>query len=242
MASPAEEPAEEPPATTTDGSKVDEGAVPPPGAEVDDGGDAPKAKGPTVCGVCEAVASKYKCSRCYLPYCSIACNKLHQKDHPPDQPAGRTTEAPPDPPPEAPTGRPLPSNPFQVLDNSDKLAWLFRKYPNLPQQLLDIYSATEPPAEDPGKRIPASLQRGAPRRGTWSADKGLARGKAALRRARQLPGEAGEAVREYCTLILLLLGEDESGQDGAGAALRQQFAQQDVDVIRQLMEEEKGRS
>lgn len=24
-------------------------------------------KGPTMCGVCETTASKYKCSRCYLP-------------------------------------------------------------------------------------------------------------------------------------------------------------------------------
>lgn len=26
-----------------------------------------KPKGPATCGVCEAAASKYKCSRCYLP-------------------------------------------------------------------------------------------------------------------------------------------------------------------------------
>lgn len=26
-----------------------------------------KPKGPAICGVCEAAASKYKCSRCYLP-------------------------------------------------------------------------------------------------------------------------------------------------------------------------------
>lgn len=81
--------------------------------------------------------------------------------------------------------------------------------------------------------------RGVSSRSGWSPEKGIGRGKAALRRARQLPGEAGEAVREYCTLISLLLSEE--SQDRAETVLQQQLAQNDADMIRQLMEEEKSR-
>ncbi|KAM4060027.1 HIT zinc finger domain-containing protein [Hirsutella rhossiliensis] len=195
-----------------------------------------KQKGPTACGVCEAAAWRYKCSRCYLPYCSVACNKAHQENHPPD-PKPEPVPEPPSERPAKPTG---PANPFQALDNSETLAWLFRKYPNLPQQLLDIHSATQPPPEDPSKQIPASLMQGISSRSNWSQEKGISRGKAALRRARQLPGEAGEAVREYCTLISLLLSEEEA-KDSSRAMLQQQFAQQDADMIRQLMEAETSR-
>ncbi|KND94482.1 hypothetical protein TOPH_00897 [Tolypocladium ophioglossoides CBS 100239] len=193
-------------------------------------------KGPTICGVCETTASKYKCPRCYLPYCSIACNKAHLENHPPDP----TPEPVPEPPSDPPVKGSGPPNPFRALDNSERLTWLFRKYPNLPQQLLDIHAATQPPPEDPSKQIPASLMQGILRRSNWSRDKGISRGKAALRRARQFPGEAGEGVREYCTLIKLLLNEEDSDDD-TRAVLQQKFAQQDADIIWQLMEEEKGR-
>ena len=171
-----------------------------------------------------------------LSSCSIACNKVHVENHPPDA----MPEPVPEPPSEPPVKRARPANPFHALDNSEKLAWLFRKYPNLQQQLLDIHAATQPPPEDPSKQIPASLMRGVPRRSNFTRDKGISRGKAALRRARQLPGEAGEGVREYCTLIKILLNEEDS-DDGTRAVLQQKFAQEDADVVRQLMDEEKGR-
>ncbi|PFH58085.1 hypothetical protein XA68_14187 [Ophiocordyceps unilateralis] len=198
---------------------------------------APTPKGPAMCGICVAVASKYKCSRCYLPYCSVACNKTHQTNHPPDPTPEPSPKPRPSDSPAEPTG---PPNPFQALDKSEKLEWLFRKYPNLPQQLLDIHTETQPPPEDLSVRIPASLMRGVPAQGNWSHEKGISRGKAALRRARQLPGEAGEAVREYCTLIMLLL-DGEEAENGAQTVLQQQLAQQDADLIRQLMEVDKDR-
>ncbi|RCI16607.1 hypothetical protein L249_2233 [Ophiocordyceps polyrhachis-furcata BCC 54312] len=203
---------------------------------------SPKPKGPVICGICTTVASKYKCSRCYLPYCSVACNKMHQMNHPPDP----KPEPPPTPPrpsqsPAEPTTACSARHPFQILATSDKLLWLFSKYPKLPQQLLDIHMETQPPAEDASVRIPASLRQRMPARGNWSHEKGIRKGKAALRRARQLPGEAGEAVREYCLLVLLLVEENEA-KNGARTMLQQQFAQQDADLIRQLMEMEKGGS
>ena len=32
-----------------------------------------------VCGVCGSDSSKYRCSRCRLPYCSLKCYKVHNK-------------------------------------------------------------------------------------------------------------------------------------------------------------------
>ncbi|GJN74238.1 hypothetical protein PLICBS_008329 [Purpureocillium lilacinum] len=202
-------------------------------------------KGPTMCGVCETTVSKYKCPRCYLPYCSVACNKIHQANHPPDtKPKPEPAQAPEKAPAASLPAKPsAPSNPFSALDNSDMLTWLFRKYPDLPQQLLDIHAETQPPPEDPSKHIPASLMQGVapPRRNNWTRDQGIKKGKAALRKARQLPGKEGEGVREYCTLIRMLLNEEEADDGGATATLQRQFAQQDADIIRELMEEEKGR-
>ncbi|KAJ6439623.1 zinc finger domain-containing protein [Purpureocillium lavendulum] len=214
----------------------------PADADEDQGEDeTPPKKGPAMCGVCKTTASKYKCSRCYLPYCSVACNKAHQANHPPDlKPKSEPDDEPPSASlPAKPSG---PLNPFSALDNSDKLAWLFRKYPNLPQQLLDIHAETQPPPEDPSKHIPASLLQGvaAPRRNNWTRDQGIKKGKSALRKARQQPGKDGEGVREYCTLIRMLVNDGEAN-DGATATLQQQFAQEDADIIRQLMEEERDR-
>jgi len=39
----------------------------------------------------------------------------------------------------------------------------------------------------------------------------------------------------------MLLNEEEADDGGATATPQRQFAQQDADIIRQLMEEEKGR-
>ncbi|RDA93004.1 hypothetical protein CP533_5496 [Ophiocordyceps camponoti-saundersi (nom. inval.)] len=199
----------------------------------------PRPKGPAVCGICTTAASKYKCSRCYLPYCSIACNKMHLMNHPPDPKPEPNLTPPPSQLPAEPKAAGA-RHPFHILETSKKLEWLFRRYPNLPQQLLDIYTEMQPPAEDASVRIPASLRQGAPARGKWSREKGIKKGKAALRRARQLPGEAGEAIREYGLLVMLLLEESEA-KDGARTALQQQFAQQDVELIRELMEMENGR-
>lgn len=177
--------------------------------------------------------------------CSVACNKIHQANHPPDtKPKPEPAQAQEKAPAVSLLAKPsAPSNPFSALDNSDKLTWLFRKYPDLPQQLLDIHAETQPPPEDPSKHIPASLMQGVapPRRNNWTRDQGIKKGKAALRKARQLPGKEGEGVREYCTLIRMLLNEEEADDGGATATLQRQFAQQDADIIRQLMEEEKGR-
>ncbi|KAK2591420.1 hypothetical protein QQS21_010884 [Conoideocrella luteorostrata] len=201
---------------------------------------APSSNSITICGVCQAGQSKYKCPRCYLPYCSVACNKVHKENHPPDP------EPNPVPKPDAQetqsTGTNIPphnpSNPFHALDTSEKLQHLFHKYPSLSQQLLDIYAATQPPTEAPDKRIPASLTQGFEKKDNWNHDIGIKNGKEALRKARRAKGEAGEAVREYSELILHLINtQDDKGQ--VTTALQQQAAQEDSKLIEQLLAQER---
>ncbi|TQW00589.1 hypothetical protein V2A60_001663 [Cordyceps javanica] len=199
----------------------------------------------SLCGVCQQAPSKYKCPRCYLPYCSVACNKTHRENHPPDpepKPEPPQAAAPPtvtaEPPVTSANDR---SNPFCVLDSaSDKLRMLFSKYPGLPQQLADIHAAMQPPSESAmqNNAIPASLLKGLPsKKDGWNHDVGIKNGKEALRKARKADGVSGEAVKEYCELITHLM----NGQVGAdaNALLQKQVAAQDSELIEHLMKEEK---
>ncbi|KAF4123618.1 HIT zinc finger [Geosmithia morbida] len=174
----------------------------------------------STCGVCEKNPSKYKCPRCYLPYCSVACNKIHRENHPPDpeptQPASAavpsellltTTGALPTRP-----GDDDDDSPYSVIHRSEKLQWLFRKYPRLPEQLLEIETAMREPTSE-RSRIPASLLKDLPPQNSgWDREKGIAQGKKALRRARGAEGEDGEAIREYSELVLYLMEEERRGK------------------------------
>ncbi|KAM0254748.1 hypothetical protein ACHAQJ_006464 [Trichoderma viride] len=203
----------------------------------------------TLCGVCESNPGKYKCSRCRLPYCSVQCSKTHQQNHPPDPPKEEAK-----PTNQAPTAAantnvlslgPIDaSNPFSALVTSDKLQLLFKKYPNLPNQLLEIHAATQPPSEDPdaaAKAIPASLMKGLPTntgRDSWNHDIGIKNGKAALRRARKASGQDGEAIREYTELILHIMNET-NDRNNAAAYVQRQVAEQDTALIERLLAEDR---
>lgn len=202
---------------------------------------APETKGPTLCGVCNKLPAKYKCPRCYLPHCSVACNKTHQENHPPDvepKPTTIRSDIRQTSNAVAPVPKPDPSNPFHALDTSEKLQLLFRRYPRLSEQLSEIYAATQPPLEAADKRLPASLMHGINKKDGWNHDVGIRNGKEALRKARRADGEAGDAVREYSELILHLInGQDTNGQ--LSSFIQQQSAQEDGRLIEQLMEREK---
>ncbi|KAF4967283.1 hypothetical protein FSARC_5113 [Fusarium sarcochroum] len=202
-------------------------------------GDATTAPEPSLCGVCNVNPPKYKCPRCRLPYCSVACNKIHRENHPPDPEPAPQPEPSQSPLPSQSQPQPSdPSNPFHALDTSDKLRLLFRKYPNLPQQLLQIDAATLPPPEAKSA-IPASLLKGLPpKKETWNHDIGIQNGKEALRKARRAHGEQGDAIREYSELVLHLLNTDNTNAD-LGNVLRQQLAQEDTKLIERLMAQEK---
>ncbi|KAL1912793.1 hypothetical protein Sste5344_001383 [Sporothrix stenoceras] len=188
----------------------------------------PPAKKRTICGVCNKEPSKYKC-----PSCSVACNRIHRDNHPPDAPAeekkstlpsaSSVSSLPPKPTP--------PPHPFQVLDDAPELKYLFEKYPTLPDRLKKIYEATQPPAARgsgsankpniPGlpARLPNNHSKGG--RGgrnnneIWTKEKGLREGQKALRRARVDPSEEGDAVRAYCELVTHLLAREAEGATSA---------------------------
>ncbi|KAF4984624.1 hypothetical protein FZEAL_200 [Fusarium zealandicum] len=206
----------------------------------------------SLCGVCNVNPPKYKCPRCRLPYtcsrnssqwltfpssCSVACNKIHRENHPPDPEPAPQPEQLQAPHPQNP--QPVdPSNPFRALDSSDQLRLLFRKYPNLPAQLLQIHAATLPPQESKSA-IPASLLKGLPpKKEAWNHDIGIQNGKEALRKARRALGEDGDAVREYSELILHLMNTSGAKVD-IDSILRQQLTQEDNKLIESLMAQEK---
>ncbi|KAF5678514.1 zinc finger domain-containing protein [Fusarium circinatum] len=215
-------------------------ATPTTQAEAKDGDNAITKPDPSLCGVCEVNPPKYKCPRCRLPYCSVACNKIHRENHPPD----------PEPAPAAPQSalsesqatslpqRPDPSNPFQALESSEKLRLLFRKYPGLPDQLRKIDAATLPPPEAKSA-IPASLLKGLPpKQEAWNHDIGIQNGKEALRKARRADGEQGDAIREYSELILHLMNTENARTD-VDNIIRQKMAREDTKLIERLMAQEK---
>lgn len=210
--------------------------------EAKDGDNATTKPDPSLCGICEVNPPKYKCPRCRLPYCSVACNKIHRKNHPPDPEPATIPAAPPSalsrsqatPLPQPPD----PSNPFQALESSEKLRLLFRKYPGLPDQLRRIDAATLPPPEAK-PAIPASLLKGLPpKQEAWNHDIGIQNGKEALRKARRADGEQGDAIREYSELILHLMNA-ESAQTDVDNIIRQKMAQEDTKLIERLMAQEK---
>ncbi|EFW98726.1 hit finger domain protein [Grosmannia clavigera kw1407] len=210
--------------------------------------EVPATKRRTLCGVCHNEAAKYKCPRCSLAYCSVACSRTHRDSHPPENDdivtARTATTAAIFPTPTAPQTR---RHPFSVLDDSVELKHLFSKYPHLQARLRAIYEATLPPAlrqnqnEQQGPSWEASSRgrgrggyrgggRGGGGRGgsqagpaprldqPWTTELGLRQGQKALRRARIDPGEDGDSVREYCELVTYLLARGEDDKNAAAAA------------------------
>ncbi|KAF7562715.1 hypothetical protein G7046_g1417 [Stylonectria norvegica] len=211
-----------------------------PQSQASDSGATTTAAKTSLCGVCNVNTSKYKCPRCYLPYCSVACNKTHRENHP------SGPEPMPEPTNSADTTQSHvaaethdPTNPFRALETSDKLRLLFQKYPSLPDMLLQIHAATLPPPDtgSQNRGIPASLLKGMQNKEKWNHDIGIQNGKEALRKARRAHGEDGDAVREYSELILHLMEAQDSEAD-VTTLLRQQLAKEDTKLIERLMAEE----
>ncbi|CAI4212545.1 unnamed protein product [Parascedosporium putredinis] len=133
-----------------------------------------------------------------------------------------------------------PANPFNTLASSPKLQMLFQKYPHLPDQLLAIHAATQPPRPPARQRSPAP---GLPRAGAlikrFGAGRRAKKGTEALKRARNADGEEGEAVREYQELVLHLLA---GGDDGARNAMQRHLADQDNALLRSFVAAETRQS
>ncbi|KAH7627029.1 hypothetical protein B0T09DRAFT_38301 [Sordaria sp. MPI-SDFR-AT-0083] len=209
----------------------------------------PAKKEAKQCGICQAQPGKYRCPRCPLMYCSVACNKSHKENHPPvSEPT--------------PTQKPQPTQHFQPAKDNDPLAFLLphahhitrllTKYPHLESRINHILAQTLPPSNNPqGLAVDpntgfATTASGLPVRvqvpgyasssgssymkkdtQPWSKEVGLRRGAAALKRARTDPTETGDGVRELCDTVLWLLKSHERGelpapgiQSGGGGGVR----------------------
>ncbi|KFY40694.1 hypothetical protein V494_03374 [Pseudogymnoascus sp. VKM F-4513 (FW-928)] len=245
--------------TEVDQSHIEEVAEAPQEPTTTEDQSPPRASlSSKVCGVCNEQQAKYKCSRCEIPYCSVACATLHRAV-PCEAPVTRSL-TPPAAEPATQNGsvRPLPGtvagsttgNIFSVLESSQKLQSLFIMYPSLRSQLRDIYSATLPPTDGPnalGSNNDHSFpqfQRGrgggrggmgrgnSSRPGPWNSDRGTQDGIDALGKAKLEFGKAGEGVREYANLVLKLVAAD--GVDVA-RLVQDEVAEENAKIIAQLL-------
>ncbi|KAH7356855.1 hypothetical protein BKA65DRAFT_548241 [Rhexocercosporidium sp. MPI-PUGE-AT-0058] len=219
----------------TASKEAEESSPPPP--------EPPKKK---LCGVCNKNEYKYKCSRCFLPYCSIACSTIHKATHPTEEPKpAAETKAHPTLPAKPSVARPgtvagaanaaspNPRGPFAALDDSKELQELFKKFPRL-QMLLDrINKATLRPVND----MQQNQNGGRRKEQQWNSDRGLQKGVQALNDLRNTSCKDGRAIREYSKLILRLL----SPEDGLSAreVVEKELAEENQKVIEQLLNGER---
>ncbi|KAK4038121.1 hypothetical protein C8A01DRAFT_48241 [Parachaetomium inaequale] len=234
-----------------------------PAADPGSGSDAepspPRKKPePKLCGLCGTQPGKYKCPRCSMPYCSVACSKQHKENHPPDPPKPEPSPTPnniaqPDP---------TQDDPYSILlEHRDTFQHLFAKYPSLTAELTRIQATTLPPSEtasgiaglgggaantaNTGRnrqqqqaswqpREPANTGRN--RQQPWTRDVGLRRGAEALRKARTDPSDTGDGVREFCELVKFLLNKKREGIE----RVREEVVAEETRYIERLMREEEG--
>lgn len=204
-----------------------------------------------LCGVCKEKPGKYKCARCYLPYCSVPCNTIHRATHP----AVETITAAPKPiaiqqangVARAGTIAAAKSKgPFAALDDSLELfQHLFKQYPRLSQQLLEIESASQRPVTE--EQTIAQLDlitqytfekgKGAFKNRPWDQNRGNDSGVQALRNARRVYGKDGEGVRQYGELVLQILNRA-NAVDDAVETIAQERRDEDARVINELLQVE----
>ena len=180
--------------------------------------------------------------------CSVACNHIHKKNHPLPQ-----SEAPPseanNPLPQAPADA-RDNNPYSVLlEHRADFARLFQKYPSLESELFRIQQSTLPP-DSPAAAVLSRQPLGGAggrKQPVWSRDVGLRQGAAALRKARTDPGDRGDGVREFCDLVLYLLGRTKEQVPGGVAAardaaslVREEVVAEETKIIERLLREEGG--
>ncbi|KAE9375437.1 hypothetical protein N431DRAFT_502334 [Stipitochalara longipes BDJ] len=196
--------------------------------------DVPKKK---LCGVCSEKEWKYKCTRCYLPSCSLVCSTVHKATHPALE--SKPTETIPESRPQINAATPRPGTvaaagfkgPFAALDNSEELQLLFKVYPKLPALLDEINTATLRPLEELDE-MPQNRYSKGKKEQPWTFDRGLEKGREALSRAR----DADEGVREYSKLILQIL----SGEAGISAVelVEKELREENSKIIEALLQGE----
>ncbi|KAI1381550.1 hypothetical protein F4677DRAFT_129532 [Hypoxylon crocopeplum] len=196
------------------------------------------------CLVCSTVEGKYKCPRCNLFTCSVPCFREHRDNHPTVEPL--TTQQPKD----TTVASRNDVNSYNDSSHTQESAGiadmpeykaLVQKYPNLEGLLWNIAAATDPPASNanaPTKNgaLPGSNRGHHKTNQPWTKDIGYENGVKMLRRTRATPGNDRDALKEYSELVRLYLSRRESANIAANT--RQQFAQDDVKAIGELMRAE----
>ena len=88
--------------------------------------------------VCEKINSKYKCPKCKVPYCSIACFKSHKE--------GEAEHCLPAKPSSSPVASAAnhDGEMFQNLMNDAKLSQLIKSSPDLQKWLKEITKSENP--------------------------------------------------------------------------------------------------
>lgn len=161
--------------------------------------------------------------------CSVACNRVHKVTHPADEPLPKPAAPPPPPQPQEPL------DPYSILlDHRSEFDRLFKKYPLLPSQLLEISAATLDPdapaatststntnpiyqqAQEALRAATAGMDGRGKKQDVWTREVGLRTGASALREARTDPGDKGDGVREFCDLVLYLLSKRDEEEEGRG--------------------------
>ena len=136
--------------------------------------------------------------------------------------------------------------PFAALDDSLELFQeLFKQYPRLPQQLLEIESASQRPIteEEAVAQLDLITQytfekgKGAVKNRPWDQNRGNDSGVQALRNARRVYGKDGEGVRQYGELVLQLLNRA-NAVDEAVDSIEQERRDEDARVINELLQVE----
>lgn len=196
----------------------------------------PKSK---ICGVCNSGESLYKCSKCYLSYCSLACSNVHKSAHPVKSPANVSSRKSSPPKFTDLSASRQPSlkirEPFTSLDESEDLQTLFKIYPNLSNILGKIHDATLPPSVDFNAcpNLPQGRSGRAKKEPPWTSDIGLQKGVNALHAA-QLTGDVdGEAVRAYSQLVLSIVHGNP--EESAADRIRQEMVEHDTKIIERLL-------
>lgn len=194
-----------------------------------------------LCTLCKENNYKYNCRYCDVKYCSVKCSNIHKaetNDHEEEKEKLASAQPPtkaPSPISKANTaaraGTLAAANakgPFEPLDNSKELEALFKKYPNLRSHLETVDAATLRPTGFNSHK--------------WNQDQGWENGRKALQNAKCYYGKDGEGIREYCELVLRLLGdEDEQDEEAAAELLRKEALAESTRVVRALLESEKRR-
>ncbi|PBP21336.1 zinc finger (HIT type) family protein [Diplocarpon rosae] len=193
-----------------------------------------------LCSVCNQNEPKYKCSRCYLPYCSVACSTLHKATHPAEEPKpAAELQEEPEPQTQNSSSRPgavdgaanaSSREPFAALDDSKELQDLFRQYPRLRTLLNRIEKATQRPMDTNTIQTQNGRKR---KEQPWNPERGLQKGIQVLTDLRNTGSKDGKAIREFSTVILRILSQ----QEGVSArdAVEKEVAAENQKFVEKLL-------